>query len=1031
MRKTLLLSFVLVLAVTVGVHTVAYAQDVATVSGRVTSSDDNTPLPGVSVVVKGTATGTTTGSDGRYSIQVPANATLVFSFIGHTTEEVAVNGRSTVNMTLVQDVKSLSEVIVVGYGGEMSKSSFTGAASKVKGDAIQNMPVQSIDRGLQARASGVFVQSANGQPGGIVQIRIRGTGSISAGNEPLYVVDGVQINNAAGNTAFTSTNPLNFLNPNDIESIEILKDAAAAAIYGSQASNGVVLITTKRGKAGKTQLTFNVYGGVVQPIRLLDVLNTQEWIQVRTEALRNQDPRLTLEQARASVLGSIRLNRDFTQRQIDSLPTYDWQRAAFRQGRTSNYEFSLTGGNDKTTFYWSGSYNTSDANVIAIDFKRGTSTFKLSHKVNEKLTIEPSVILSTTIQRGPFGGPTGGSFLGSAAFSAPLMLPMNPIYNPDGSFFGTPATGGTAGILNQNVIQVSEQNKIRNRLNQMVGNLSFNYRITNALSFKWVVGLDYRNSLGNNFQDPRTADAFNVRGRVSTERTENINFNSNAVLNYNKTFGKHTVGGLLGAEYRRDYYEEVFSVGEGVATPALQTPATTANPITVTGFETEFRRAGAFAQAKYEYDGRYIVSALARYDGSSRFGSNNFYGVFPSVSGAWVISEESFLKGSGAARVVNFLKLRASYGTTGNDQIGNFDSRGLFGTTGIAYNGVPGLSTSNLANPNLRWEKSTTTDFGLDVGLFSDRITLTADWFNRLSTDLLLTQAVPNTAGYDEISRNTGQMYNRGWEFELNTVNVKAGDFSWATNFNFTYIDNKVTRLYDGIRPIGRDSLVILPGNTGVIVGYPIGSIFTSQYAGVNPATGRPMWYDASNNPTYLPLNPTDFRVVGDGFAEIYGGLNNAFQYKGLELSVLFQYEFGRKAVNGQSQFMSENGGRLFNSFRMFYDRRWQNPGDITDVPRPINGNAETRGGGATGGSRFVEDASFIRLKQVNFSYKLPQSWVQFVKLRDVKIYAQALNLITWTRWSGFDAEFINLGSGNNGAVPLSRVYTVGVQLGL
>ncbi len=1025
MKSSILIGFVCVLLASVNLT--LQAQD-RTVTGKVTSADDGTALPGVSVVAKGTTTGTTTDIKGEYSIAIPDNATLVFSFIGLTAQEVAVGNRSVIDIVMTSDIKALSEVVLTGYGGTVEKRSLTGSIASVSGDKIQNMPVQSFDRALQGRAAGVLIQSANGLPGGVVQVRVRGTGSITAGNDPLYVVDGVQINNSSASTAFTSTNPLNFLNPNDIESIEVLKDAAAASVYGAQASNGVVLITTKKGKAGKTQVSFSVHGGVVEPIRLLDVLNTQEWIQVRSEAVANRNPSFTAQQVRKSVLESIRLSPDLTDEDIAALPTYDWQREAFKSGATTNYEFSLNGGNDKTTFYWSGAYNKVNANIINVDFKRASTTLKLNQKVNSKFTLDQSVFLSSTSQTGAFGGPNGGTSLGSAAFSAPLMLTINPIRNPDGSYYGPPPTG-TAGALNQNVIQVSDLNSITNRLNQLIGSAAATYKITDDLFVKAMAGLDYRNSVGHNFTDPRTADGYNVQGRVQEERGEGINFTTNAVLNYSKTFAaKHTVGGLLGAEYRSDNYEEVFTIAEGVPTSEFQTSNSAANPITTDGFSTGYRRAGVFGQVKYEFDSKYLFNASARYDGSSRFGESNLYGFFPSVSVGWLISEEDFIKNT--IPVLSSLKLRASHGSTGNDQIGNFDPRGLFGA-GLNYNGVSGMAPSSLENPSLRWEKSITTDIGLDFGLWNDRVSGTVDWFNRLNKDLLLSQSVPNTAGYDNITRNTGELYNRGWEFELTTLNVKTRGFEWATDFNFTAIDNKVTKLFNGIVPSTKDSLIVLPnGNNNIIVGKPVGTIFLAQYAGVNPATGRPMWYDADGNLTYTVRNPTDFKVVGDNFAEIFGGITNTFRYKGLELAVFFQYEFGRKAVNGQSAFMAENGGRLFNSFQDLYDRRWLQPGDITDVPRPIDGNAEARGSGATTGSRFVEDASYFRLKQISLSYQLPGFLLKPLRLQNVKVYGQGINLHTWSNWSGFDAEWINTGNGNTGVVPIARTYIFGLQFG-
>ncbi len=1012
------------------------AQDLA-VSGRVTSSDDGSALPGVSVQVKGTTRGTTTDADGRYRLTAPANARLVFSFIGFLPQEVAVGNRSSVNIRLENNAQELGEVVVTGYGGSVNKREFTGASSKVNGKQFENMAVQTFDRALQGRAAGVQVTSANGVPGGAVQIRIRGLGSISAGSDPLYVVDGVQLNSNS-NSSFTSNNPLAFLNPNDIESIEVLKDAAAASIYGSQAANGVVLVTTKRGKAGKTQINANYYTGVVQPLQYLNVLNTQQWIGVRTEALVNAGTAPTA--ALQNVLGTIRQPTDLTPEAIAALPTYDWQREAFRTGISHNAELSMNGGSEKTKFYLSGNYNYQQANLRNVDFSRGVINSTVTHTGNDKLTIEQKLTLSTITSQGQFGSPLGGSFLGAAAFSAPLVLPSNPIYNPDGSFFGTPALGGIAGILNQNIIQVSDLNDTRATVNQAIGGLAATYKVTKDLVIRPFVSLDYRTIKGRNWQDLRTADVVAVRGRIQDQLNQNTNFLTNITANYNKSVGSNDFGVLLGAEYRSEVNTNNLSVAENFPTPDFKYASAAANPINIFGAWTAFRRASLFGNLKYSYKKKYDISLIGRYDGSSRFGANNRYGFFPSASASWMVTEEDFLKGNA---VLKDLKLRASYGITGNDQLGslfaqnNFLSLGLFGA-GFNYNNVAGMAPIQLANPNLRWETSATVNFGLDYSLFQGRINGAVDVFQRDSRDLLLAVNLPFTSGYSSIQQNAGAVRNQGLEIELNTVNFERNGFKWNTNFNVTFIRNEVTRLLDNITPLANPDSTRLINYTdfyGVgrqaILGKPLLPQYTSQYAGVNPATGRPMWYDFAGNITYNPLNPRDLRYLGTEQPSFFGGFTNTFSYKGISLDVFFQYEYGRRSFNGQTAFLSELGGRNFNTLTDVYNRRWVRPGDITDVPRPINGNAELRGASSFAGSRTLEDASYLRLKQITLSYDLPSSLLQRIKLRQVRVYGQALNMLTWTRWTGYDPEWLNFGSGNSGLIPNAKTFTFGVNIGL
>ena len=959
--------------------------------------------------------------------------------MGFTSSEIAVNNSSVIDVKLVAKAGDLEEVVVTGYGGALAKRDFTGSISKVSGKDIENAPVQSFDRALQGRAAGVQITSANGIPGGAVQVRIRGVGSISAGTTPLYIVDGVQLNSNSSST-FTSSNPLNFLNPNDIESIEILKDAAAASIYGSQAANGVILVTTKRGKSGKTTISFNYNYGITEQFKQLNSLNTQDWINVRTEAILNQNrvsnPDAPLAAAKSSALTGIRLDAALTDEQIRALPTYDWQKEGFRKGILSTYELALRGGNEKTTFSLSTSFITADANLRKVDFERGTLALNLSHKVNTKLTIDSKMNLSTTTANGQFGSPNGGSFLGAAAFAGALMIPTNPIYNDDGTYFGTPATGGTAGLLNQNIIQVADLNVIKATINQMVGSLSLTYKITDGLLIKPFVGLDYRLIKGFSFSDPRTADGFNTRGRTQSQYDENINLLSNVTLNYDKDFGKHRIGFLAGAEYRSDIREALATTAENLPTPEFRYANSAANPIAIGGFWTGNKKSAVFSNIRYEYAGKYLLSLVGRYDGSSRFGANYKYAFFPSVSGSWITSEEEFLKTSS---LINLLKIRASYGSTGNDQIGDFPSLGLF-AGGFAYNGQAGFAPNGavitttpvgLANADLRWEKNVTLNLGFDAGLWNDRVTISADIFRRDSEDLLLNQPIPVTNGFQSITKNVGNMRNDGLELEIGFVPVKTKDLTWKTSFNYTLIDNKITKLYDGITPLpNKDSIIALPGDTRFAVGYPAFAIFTTEYAGVNPATGRPFWNDANGNPTYRVQNPRDLKFFGSNQSKFFGGWTNNVTYKGFNLDVLVQYDYGRFENNNQNAFLSELGGRLFNTLQSEYDKRWQKPGDITSVPRPYNGNTELGGSGNFTGSRMLQDASYIRLKQVSLSYDIPKKLTTAMKVQSLQFYVQAFNVMSWTKWEGYDAEFINLNNnGNNGVIPLSRSYIGGIKL--
>ena len=1013
MRKILLLGLTLFL-----VNAMAFAQG-RVITGTVTSTEDGLGVPGATVLVKGTTIGTATDIDGKYTINVPAGSNvLVFTFVGLTSQEVNIGNRSMINVALESDVTALSEVIVTGYGTQ-PKREVTGAVSSVKGDAIQNLPLQSFDRALQGRASGVQVRSSNGLPGGAVNIRIRGVGSINAGNEPLFIVDGVQLNNQS-NASFTQSNPLAFLNPNDIESMEILKDAASAAIYGSQAANGVVIITTKKGKQGKAKFEFNAFSGETQPMKFLDILSGPEWYGMRRDAFINSG--VANPEANAlSNMGRLPSNwTTLTRPALDALglalPTYDWQREVMGAGKLNNYEMSVSGGDEKTTFFLSGSYNYQEASFRPVDFERGTVRIALTHQATKRLSIETNMNLSTFQQNVPFA--VEGSFLGNPAFSASAVLPHNAIYNENGTF-----NTAIAGVLGQNVVLVNSYNSGLQRTNTAVGNLITNYKIAKNLTFRSLFGLDYRLLQGDNYRDPRTPDGAGVIGRSSVQSDWRTRFITTQTLNWNKTFnGVHNVSALAGVEYLSETREGISGAGIGFPTFQFRTIQSAATPESITGFWTGYRRASAFSSVNYDYKKKYLVTVTARYDGSSRFGTENRYGLFPSVRVGWSLVEEEFLKNSST---ISEMKFRASYGLTGNDQIGNFDARGLYGGGGN-YSGSAGIVPSSLANLGLSWETNNTTNLGLDFGFFENRITGSIDAFDRRTKDLLLSQPILWINGFSGISNNVGELQNRGLEFELSTVNIDKGGFRWNSSFNITKIDNQIVSLYSGLK--------FLPANPGIAVGQPVGrsgegAVFSAEYAGVNPATGRPMWYDINGNITYLPL-AADRKYLGSSLGTVFGGLNNTFSYKGFEFTTFFTYEYGGIGGDGQYGFLRENGTRLtLNALSEVNDRSWKTPGQITDIPRNVttNGGNETRGASRNSGSAALLKYDFIRLSQLTVAYSFKPSLVSRIGLSRARIYMQGVNLWTYTDYPGYDPEFTGAGTGQ---VPLTKSYTLGVQIG-
>jgi TonB-linked SusC/RagA family outer membrane protein len=1002
MKKILLLSIFSVFMLA----TSAWAQE-RTVTGRVTSADDGSALPGVNVVVKGTTQGTITDTDGAYRITVPTGSTAIsFSFVGFIAQDVEIGSRVVVDIQLASDVTQLSEVVVTGYAS-IDKRQISGAISSVKGSTIGNLPLQSFDRALQGRAAGVLVQSNNGIPGGGVNIRIRGTGSISAGNTPLYIVDGVQIN-STDNANFTQSNPLAFLNPNDIASMEVLKDAASAAIYGAQAANGVVIITTKKGKAGKPVINFSAYAGVSEPIKLLDVLDSQEWYYLRRDAYLNSgnstfnSTQLTLNDMGRRPANYATLTEPELLAIADGLPTYDWQKEAFSTGKVSNYELSFSGGDDKNKYYISTSYNRQDAIIKPVNFERGTIKMDLSNTLSPKLKLVTSLNLSTFKQDIPFA--VSGSFLGSPAFSASAVLPHNAIYNEDGTY-----NTSIAGVLNQNVVAVLNQNTGYQKTNQAVGNMTFTYDIMKGLNFRSLWGLDYRIVQGERYTDPRTPDGAAVRGRNSQQSNWNVNFISAQTFNYNKTFNTvHNISAVAGFEYRSETNEQLTAASTGFPTFQFRTLSSGAVDEAVDGFWTGYHRYGIFAQANYDYNKKYAATATIRRDGSSRFGAENRYGLFTSISGAWILKEENFLK---EVDFVTDLKVRASYGETGNDAIGNFPAVALYtGGSAANYNGTPGIRPAGIANLSLGWETNQTVNFGVDFGLFNNRITSAVDIYRRTSKDLLLQQPTPWLSGYDNYFANVGSLVNQGVEVELNGVVLDAAGFNWKVNFNFAYNENYVSELFGGLQE--------LPGNTSVRVGHSLGTYFVNKYAGVNPATGRPMWDDINGNPVYAPT-AADRYLLGNSLPEFYGGLTNTFSYKGFALDLFFNYEYGRITPDAQVGFLRENGTRLtLNALQETHDDRWTTPGQITNIPRPVVGGAEVRGVGVNTGDVNFWKADFIRLKQVTLSYNFPATLINRVGLTNAKAYVQGINLWTYSDYLGYDPEFVDVNNGS-GILPI------------
>lgn len=1006
----------------------AIAQRVIT--GKVTD-DKNNPIGNASVLVTGTKVGTVTKTDGTFSITVPATAkSLIISFVEMASQTILLSGKTAIDVKLVAENKSLQEVVVTGYQTRRRKDE-AGAISSVKGSDISDMANVSIDKALQGAAAGVTVQANNGIPGGNIRINIRGLSSFGSGTAPLWVIDGIPF--PSGNlSSFTETNPLSFLNQDDIESIDILKDAASTAIYGSSGANGVILVTTKKGRNQKTKIGFNYYTGFNTPLKNFDVLNTQEFFKYKMEAVDNQNRLsntiLTPQALKSASLIGMEVNlltglstaqiSAMNEKSLDSLanslPFTDWQDATFGTGRINNYEMTLNGGTDKTQFYTSASYQTNNSIVKKTDFKRANIKVDITNNINSKLKVNFNSFLSTVYQNAPFTRDPS-SFLGSNAFAAALVLPHNPIYIPGTSNYFGLSPSKLMGLLSHNVVAVNDYNIIYERTNEAIATLGIDYKITPWLTFQTTGNIDYRIVQGRQFRDPRTPDGFGVQGRESTHADWFINFLTNQRLSFIKSFNDvHNIDGVVGYEFigRK---QEGFSASKTNFT-TYQLPLLTAGGVLVSADEylTENKKSSVFGMFNYNYKRKYSIGFVARYDGSSRFGENSKFGFFNSIRGVWNVDRENFFR----VKPISTLRTRVSFGHVGNDAIGDYDALGTYGT-GALYNNQPGIFPNRLASSSLTWEDVRELNFGLDMGFFKDRLTFTVDVYNKQTKNILQNETLASYTGWNSVRTNTGKLENRGIEVSVKgdiIRPVRSGALKWTASFVFAKNDNKILQIVNGTNHLDR--------NTSILLGKPIGQILTTRFAGVNSATGRPMWYDSLGNITYSPQNKDRYYLgIGAGLPPIQGGFSSALSYKGLSLDVQFSYQYGQWASDGQYNFAMETVARV-NLIHDNYDYRWTAPGQITHIPR-ANGTTEPNSSGAGTGNRFFQKTDFIRLRSVTFAYDFSGEFIKRLKLSAARFYVQGGNLFTHTSFRGYDPEFVGTATG---IIPQSKNITAGFQ---
>ncbi|MFD2514876.1 SusC/RagA family TonB-linked outer membrane protein [Pontibacter locisalis] len=1007
MKKIVLLSFLLVIAL-IGS---AWAQT-QTVSGRVTAASDGTALPGVTVLEKGTTNGITTGANGEYRLNVQPNATLVFRFIGMVPQEVAVSGRSEVNVQLRADQKQLEEVVVVGYGTQ-EKRDVTGSIARVSGEELENIPTPSLESALQGRAAGVQIESGSGKVGQGIKVRIRGSASVTASNQPLYVVDGIPITSESqgiGNNE--PTNPLADLDPNDIESIDILKDASSASIYGSRASNGVVIITTKKGTQGKTKFNVGYSTGVSEATNKVEFLDGPEYLSLLRESFERSE---TIDYY-INTLGffaDVDDALDYFIPEWRNPANVNWQDQVFRSGSYREASASANGGNEKTTFYIGGSYSDQEGILIGNAFERISGRINLEHKASDKITVGANFSLART---------ENNRVANDNAFATPLQIvalaPIQPIIDPE------------TGELNANTIYYNGLIEARDAFSDAIvyRNISKVYgglEITPKLSFRSEFGLDLLNQEEESYQGNQTQTGEPVGGFGQMRNVNVVNYTTNNFFSYNTRFtDNHVLDATLGMSYQHSNTDATYVAGQGFPNDDFKKLASASDITSGSTIGTANSLLSYFARANYKLFNKYLFSLSARVDGSSRFGADNKYGVFPAVGLGWIISDESFMEG---IDFLSFLKLKTSYGITGNQEIGNFDSRGLY--SGVSYAGVSGIIPVSVENPELQWETTKQFDAGVSFGFLNDRISGTLDYYQKNTEDLLLNVQVPSTTGFTNITKNVGKLENKGWELSLTTQNL-VGEFNWSTTLNYARNRNEITDL---------EGQVIRAGAINrAVEGQPIGVFFTKKYAGVDPQTGDALYYlKAGSDETTTNYGAAEEQVVGNPNPDFQGGLVNNFSYKGFDLSVLIQFVYGNEIYNNAGRFQSANMDYLDNQTRDQLNR-WQQPGDITTVPeaRFLDGN------GTATSSRWIYDGSYLRGKNITLGYTLPKSLASKAFMSSVRVYLTAQNFFTITDYPGWDPEVNTQGTGpsstrsNVGAgtdfytAPQAKTIAVGVNFG-
>ncbi len=938
-------------------------------------------IPGVSVMLKGTSVGTITDVEGRYSIPVNDVNTdvLVFSFIGMDTQEIPVAMKKEINVTLKESVLGLDEVVVVGYGTQ-EKKDITGSVALVGSEELESRPNTQQGALIQGRAAGVRVASSSGKPSQGLSIRVRGTNSITAGSEPLYVIDGIP------------TSDTRSINPADVETMTVLKDASSAAIYGAQGANGVVLITTKKGKSEKPTISLDTYWGFSEVWKTLDVLNGEQYRDLMTEMGQNTDWSL--------------YNKNT-----------DWQNKLFQRGTSQNYQVSISGKKDQTSYYVSGGWVQQAGAVRSSEMNRANFKVNLDQDINDWIKVGTRISYTKYTDTDVNDNAAinqGGVITG--VINTPSVIG---VYNEDGTFTSNPFQNW------ENPMSSTDGSDREYNQERFLGNVYVDVKFLKDFKFRSNFGIDQSHGMYDYFLDPYRTSYGQAKSGIATNNTNKSSFwIAENTLSFNKKISKHSVEALVGSVVQKYRWENSNITTENFASDGIITTNAGSVIATAENNKSEKTNVSYLSRLNYSFDDKYLVTANFRADGSSVFGPKNRWGYFPSFSLGWRLSQESFLE---QVAFLNDLKIRAGWGVVGNDQIGNYAYYGLVGSNNYPIGGVllPGTYPASIDNYTLKWEESEQTNIGLDLSVLNGRITFSADAYIRKTRDLLLDAPLPTTTGFSSALQNIGNLENKGLEFSLNTVNVDKV-INWNTTFNISFNKNKVTNLVVESLAMGdvagRGEAILLEE------GRSLGTLYGYIWGGVDPETGNAYYVNKDGESTFEPT-PEDRTVIGNANPDFFYGLNNSVSYKNIGLTVFLEGTYGNDMLNAtriDSEGMTDPKNQL-----LTVNNRWRQPGDVTDIPKAswaVKDNSRIS-------TRFIEDASYLRVKTITLSYQLPKSLLEKVGISQAKVYATGENLFTITDYSGFDPEVNAYGGSNTmqgidyGTYPQTRNMIFGINV--